>query len=54
MDDASGLQRKRQYERPDLILLDIFLPGMDGEEVAQYLRADPETAEIPLIMLAIP
>ncbi|MCA9874879.1 MAG: response regulator, partial [Anaerolineales bacterium] len=51
VDDASGL-KTAVAEKPNLILLDIFLPGMDGEEVAQYLRADPETAEIPLIMLA--
>jgi len=51
VDDASGL-KTAVVEKPHLILLDIFLPGMDGEEVAQYLRADPETAEIPLIMLA--
>ncbi|MBK8933549.1 MAG: response regulator [Chloroflexi bacterium] len=51
IDDGAGL-KTAVSEKPDLILLDIFLPGMDGEEVARYLRADPETAEIPLIMLA--
>ncbi len=51
IDDGTGL-KTAVSEKPDLILLDIFLPGMGGEEVAHYLRADPETAEIPLIMLA--
>ncbi len=51
IDDGTGL-KTAVSEKPDLILLDIFLPGMGGEEVARYLRADPETAEIPLIMLA--
>ncbi|MCA9969376.1 MAG: response regulator [Anaerolineales bacterium] len=50
-DDASGL-RTAVAEKPDLILLNMFLPGMSGEEVARYLRADPATADIPLIMLA--
>jgi two-component system alkaline phosphatase synthesis response regulator PhoP len=40
---------KKQY--PDLILLDIMLPGMDGIEVCKVLRTENETAEIPIIML---
>lgn len=37
--------------RPDLILLDIMLPGADGLEVCKRLKADPKTASIPIIML---
>ena len=36
---------------PDLILLDIMMPGMDGYEVARSLKANPETANIPIIMV---
>ncbi len=36
---------------PDLILLDIMLPGADGLEVCKRIKADPETARIPIIML---
>ncbi|MCC7262636.1 MAG: response regulator [Candidatus Latescibacteria bacterium] len=43
-----GLALARR-ERPDLILLDISLPGMDGYEVARQLRADPELGRAPLI-----
>lgn len=37
---------------PDLILLDIMMPGMDGYEVANQLKGNPATANIPIIMLS--
>jgi two-component system, cell cycle response regulator DivK len=38
-------------ERPDLILMDLAMPGMDGWEAARRLKADAETADIPIIAL---
>src|SRR5262249_31750910 len=40
-----------QNELPDLIILDLMLPGLDGTEVARRLKADARTAQIPMIML---
>ena len=37
---------------PDLMLLDVQMPGLDGFEVATRLKADPATASIPIIMLS--
>jgi DNA-binding response OmpR family regulator len=37
---------------PDLVLLDIVLPGMDGFQVCQYIRKNPRTATIPIIMFS--
>jgi two-component system cell cycle response regulator DivK len=45
-----GIQRARA-ERPDLILMDIQLPGMDGMTALSHLKADPATAGIPVIAL---
>lgn len=36
---------------PDLMLLDIMMPGMDGFEVCQQLRANPRTSELPVVMI---
>lgn len=49
----NGLQalNKVATESPDLVILDVMMPGMDGYEVARRLRADPNTAAIPIIML---
>lgn len=38
-------------QQPDIILLDIMMPGIDGYEVCRQLKADPETASIPVIFL---
>ena len=40
-----------QSQTPDLILLDVMLPGIDGMAVCQRLRADPKTAEVAIMML---
>jgi two-component system phosphate regulon response regulator PhoB len=50
MDGMEGLEKARSSP-PDLILLDVMLPKLDGLEVCKLLRADPKTAGVPIIML---
>src|SRR5688500_3125755 len=38
--------------QPSLVILDLMLPGLSGTEVCRRLRADPETRDIPIIMLS--
>jgi two-component system alkaline phosphatase synthesis response regulator PhoP len=47
---ADVLARVRRTP-PDLLLLDVMLPGLDGREVCRALRGDPQTAGIPIIMV---
>ncbi len=49
-DGESGLKRVH-YAKPDLILLDVMMPGLDGFEVCRRLKKDPATADIPVIFM---
>jgi two-component system, cell cycle response regulator DivK len=50
VDGPAGIASAIEH-RPELILMDISLPGMDGWEVTRVLRSRPETASIPIIAL---
>lgn len=49
-DGEEGLARIRR-ERPDLVILDLMLPGMDGTEICRAVKRDPGTRDIPIIMV---
>jgi len=49
--DGREALEKVKSENPDLVVLDVMMPYMDGFEVLKHLKAEPETAEIPVIML---
>lgn len=50
-DGALALQKAREIE-PDVIILDVILPGCDGFEICDSLRSDPDTGTIPIVMLS--
>lgn len=49
-DGEEGLDRTRD-ESPDLVLLDLMLPGLDGVELCRRLKSEPRTRRIPIIMV---
>jgi DNA-binding response OmpR family regulator len=51
LDGIDGL-KKALAEKPDLIILDVMLPGLDGFELCPRLRAYPATADIPVLILS--
>ncbi len=50
-DNGSDALNLAKSEYPDLIILDIWMPEMDGAEVAAKLKEDPKTKDIPVIFL---
>jgi CheY-like chemotaxis protein len=50
--DGIGVLAAVQRERPDMILLDLMMPGLDGFEVTRKLKGDPETADIPIVAVS--
>jgi two-component system, OmpR family, alkaline phosphatase synthesis response regulator PhoP len=49
--DGEQAMEKVREERPDIILLDVMMPKMDGWQVLAALKADEDTADIPIVML---
>jgi DNA-binding response OmpR family regulator len=51
LDGEAGLRRVDQ-DRPDVVVLDVMMPGLDGLEVARRLRAQPKTQSLPILILS--
>jgi CheY-like chemotaxis protein len=51
-DGVEGFEKAKK-EKPALIILDIVMPKMDGYEVCRHLQRNPDTADIPVLMLTV-
>mgnify|MGYP005752762945 FL=1 len=51
LEDGQELKQALKEQQPELILLDIMLPGQDGYELLEFLKGNPDTSQIPVIMV---
>ena len=51
LNGEQGMSHARNH-KPDLVVLDVMLPGMDGFEICRRLKAEPETAHMPILILS--
>jgi len=51
LDGEEGIKKTKE-EKPDLVLLDLVLPGMDGFEVLTQIKSDPAVSSIPVIIFS--
>ncbi len=52
VDNGNDAMNKVKSEKPDLVLLDVVMPGKNGYQVCEEIKKNPETANIPVILLA--
>ena len=50
-DGLEGLKKAKE-DNPDLLILDVMLPGIDGFEICHSLRSEPQTADMPILMFS--
>lgn len=50
--DGANTLKKAREEKPDLIILDVMMPDLDGFKVARALRDDPDTHQIPILFFS--
>ena len=50
--DSANIYQKIEEIKPDLILLDLWMPGLSGEEITRYLKEGSQTRHIPIIIMS--
>ncbi len=51
-ENGKGIQRKIKQHSPQLIFLDLWMPGIEGREITKILKRDPHTKHIPIIIVS--
>lgn len=49
---GKGIKKKILKTKPGLLLLDVWMPGIDGREVTLILKKDPETKDLPIVIIS--
>ena len=49
---GKGIQKLIETHKPDMLFLDIWMPGMDGKEVTKILKRDPKTRDMPIVIIS--
>lgn len=49
---GKGIQKLIAGNKPDMLFLDLWMPGIEGEEITKILKRDPETKKIPIIIIS--
>lgn len=49
---GKGIQKTIQSHKPDMVFLDIWMPGIDGKEITKILKRDPKTKNTPIILIS--
>lgn len=52
LDGLSGLKQMKQLPVPDIVLLDLYMPGMSGQAVANAMHSDPALRDIPVVIIS--
>lgn len=52
LETGKAIQKRVKKEKPDMILLDLWMPGIEGKEITYLLKRDPNTKNIPLIIVS--
>ncbi|MDE2489684.1 MAG: response regulator [Elusimicrobia bacterium] len=52
VEDASRALETIRAEKPDLVVLDLYMPAVDGREIARALKSDPATAKTPILFFS--
>lgn len=52
LSDGRGIQKKVSEYSPDILLLDLWMPGIDGKEITKILKRDPILQKIPIVIIS--
>ncbi len=52
LSSGKGIQKRIEEQSPDIIFLDLWMPGIEGKEITRVLKKDPQTKDIPIVIIS--